>query len=112
MSELNIVQHAILERYTKAIFTHENYPGKILSSDSAELKEIKNEGIELKGKDTEYYKLSQESEFKELGIENTEDEYVVNYETGEVFNLTQKKTKSGKILYVYAKEYEREYAKK
>lgn len=99
-----MVQHAVLERYTKAILTHENYPGELLNSNSPELLEMKNAGIELKGPDTEYYKLTTNKGLKELAITDTDDEYIVNYETGEVFNLTQKKTKSGKLLYVYAKE--------
>ena len=103
-SELNMIQHAVLERYTKATLTHEAYPGILLDSDSAELADMKSLGIELKGKDTEYYKLTPSSGFKELGIRDEEDEYIVNYKTGEVFNFTEKKSKEGEILYVYAKE--------
>ena len=104
LSELNIIQHAVLERYTKATLTHEDYPGELLNSDSSELLEMKNVGIELKGTDTEYYKLTQDNGLTELGIKEAEDEYIVNYETGEVFNLTNKKTETGELLYVYAKE--------
>ena len=50
------------------------------------------------------YHLLQEEQLKELGIEDTDDEYVVDYVTGEVFNLTQKVTESGKSLYIYSKE--------
>ena len=39
-----------------------------------------------------------------LGITKSENEYIVNYETGEVINFTTKVTESGKPLYIYAKE--------
>lgn len=38
-----------------------------------------------------YYKLSKE-DLKEIGIENEDDEYIVNYKTGECFNLTKKRS--------------------
>ena len=38
-----------------------------------------------------------------LGIKKEEDTFIVNYKTGEVINETKKTTKSGKALYIYAK---------
>ena len=42
-------------------------------------------------------------DLSKLGITNTEDEYIINYERGEVINLTQIRTNSGEALYVCAK---------
>ena len=105
ISELKMVQHAALERYTKAVLTHERYPGTTCSNE--DLNAMTSLGIELKdvssNYSSNYYKITAENGFEELGIKNSEDEYIVNYITGEVFNLTKKKTESGELLYVYAK---------
>lgn len=49
-----------------------------------------------------YYKL-QKANLAELGLSNinNNDEYIVNYSTGEVFNITQKKAINGSALYIY-----------
>lgn len=104
-SELNMVQHAILERYTKAQLTKEELPG-IEINNIEEVKTIINEmdsEITLKGKENEYKKLNKE-ELEKLGITNSTDTYIVNYSTGEVINATIKNTDSGKALYIYSKE--------
>lgn len=108
ISELNMIQHAILERYTKEQLTKEALPGTEISR--AEVEEIiKNindksgENIVLKG--TEYKKLDR-SDLKNLGITDEEDTFIVNYKTGEVINVSKRVTKSGKALYVYSKESE------
>lgn len=36
-----------------------------------------------------YYRINNE-QFKELGITDIKDTYIVNYKTGEVYNETQK----------------------
>lgn len=52
-----------------------------------------------------YYLLSNENGgIKELNIKNTEDEYIVNYVTGEVINYTNLVTEDGKPVYVYSIE--------
>lgn len=108
ISELNMIQHAILERYTKAQLTKETLPGTEISK--AEVEEIiksindkSGENIVLKG--TEYKKLDK-SDLKNLGITDEEDTFIVNYKTGEVINVSKRVTKSGKALYVYSKESE------
>lgn len=108
ISELNMVQHAILERYTKAQLTKETLPGE--SIDISEVQTIINEintmsdqNIQLKG--TEYKKLSSD-DLISLGIKNGEDTFIVNYKTGEVINTSLKVTESGKALYTYGKENE------
>jgi hypothetical protein len=44
--------------------------------------------------------ISTEDEFKNLGITNNTDSYVVNYVTGEVMNITNPKNSSGEALYI------------
>lgn len=116
LSELGIVQNAILQRKTKADLTGENYPGETITEANINLEEtieeINNnrtsgeEEISRKDRDdSHYYFLSTENGgLEELGITNSEDAYIVNYETGEVINYTTKLTGTGKPLYIYAKE--------
>ncbi len=111
ISELDMVNHALLERKTKASLTHEEYPGTPYTDFSeintiiGEINSQNTEGVTVSLKDTaspENYYLLDKSALKELGITDTEDEYIVNYETGEVINKTQKVTPSGKALYMYS----------
>ena len=116
LSELGIVQNAILQRKTKADLTDEDYPGEIIIEANINLEEtieeINNnrasgeEEITKKDDDnSNYYFLSTENGgLEELGITNSEDAYIVNYETGEVINYTTKLTETGKPLYIYARE--------
>ena len=116
LSELGIVQNAILQRKTKADLTGENYPGETITEANINLEEtieeINNnrtsgeEEISRKDRDdSHYYFLSTENEgLEELGITNSEDAYIVNYETGEVINYTTKLTGTGRPLYIYADE--------
>lgn len=105
ISELNMVQHAILERYTKAQLTKEALPGRIIEKSEVQLiiNEINTssgENINLKG--TEYKQLDK-TDLTDLGITGETDIFIVNYKTGEVINKTSKVTKSGKALYIYSK---------
>ncbi len=105
ISELNMIQHAILERYTKAQLTKETLPGTDIKKEQVQniIDEIKNESkeqISLKG--TEYKRLDT-TDLSNLGIKKEKDTFIVNYKTGEVINETKKTTKSGKALYIYAK---------
>lgn len=104
IEELIMVQHAILERYTKSQLTKEALPGTQIEKQEVEaiISEINTttgEIIQLKG--TEYYRLN-ESNLKSLGItgEKAKDTYIVNYKTGEVINETIKVTKTNKALYI------------
>lgn len=105
ISELNIIQHAILERYTKAQLTKETLPGTNIEKAQVqtiidEINSISGESITLKG--TEYMQLNVE-DLENLGITKEEDTFIVNYKTGEVINSSKKVTKSGKALYIYSK---------
>ena len=116
LSELGMVQNAVLQRKTKAdLTTNEAYPGdKIdIATVNSVIAEINSqqteEDIELKdnseGKESNYYLLTTSNNgLNNLGITNSESEYIVNYETGEVINYTVKVTESGKPLYIYARE--------
>lgn len=116
LSELGIVQNAILQRKTKANLTNEDYPGETITEANVNLGETIEEindnrassEEEISRKDSDdshYYFLSTENGgLEELGITNSEDAYIVNYETGEVINYTTKLTGTGKPLYIYAKE--------
>ncbi len=100
-----MVQHALLERYTKSQLTKEELPGTNIEIEEVKkiIEEINNQtksNIELKGKDTEYKELSKQ-DLENLGITNEKDTFIVNYKTGEVINKTKKMTKSNKALYVY-----------
>ena len=119
-SELNMVQHAILETYTKYIET-----SKVIKNDDilvgtklndANIKtyyivksngkyyfKYDNEENKIELKDTNisnYYYLTTEEEFKKLGITNNTDKYIVNYITGEVMNITRLKDSSGNAIYI------------
>ncbi len=115
LSELGMVQNAVLQRKTKADLTDEAYPGdKVdIATVNSVIAEINSqqigENIKLKdnsaGKDNNYYLLTTSNNgLNNLGISKSENEYIVNYETGEVINFTTKVTESRKPLYIYAKE--------
>lgn len=104
-AELNMIQHALLERYTQAQITKETLPGNVI--EKTEVQTLINDinatsktSITLKG--TEYKQLDEKS-LEDLGIKGEKDIFIVNYKTGEVINKTQKTTKSGKALYIYSK---------
>lgn len=104
-SELSMIQHAILERYTKSQLTKEELPG--ITINISEVKVITDkmsldtgENITLKG---EEYKRLNKADLQELGITGEADSYIVNYSTGEVINETIKVTESKKALYIYSR---------
>lgn len=108
ISELNMIQHAILERYTKSKLTHEELPGTNIAKTEVEktiqeINNLANTNISLKGNDGNYKELSK-TDLENLGITDEKDIYIVNYKTGEVINKTQKVTNKGKALYVYSVE--------
>mgnify|MGYP005757284111 CR=1 FL=1 len=116
LSELGMIQNAVLQRKTKADITKETYPGQIITTAGINLEEViseinankasEEESVTRKDtNDAHYYVLSTTNGgLKDLGITNSEDAYIVNYGTGEVINYTTKLTKTGKPLYIYAKE--------
>lgn len=115
LSELGMVQNAVLQRKTKADLTNETYPGEKITTAGINLdtviaeinanvasgeKTVTRRDVE----DENYYYLSDSNNgLSDLGIDNSEDEYIVNYETGEVINYTTLVTGTGKPLYIYAR---------
>ncbi len=109
ISQLEMVQHALLERKTKADLTKEKETLPGTTADYTELQNLINEintmssaNITLRGNKEDYKELST-ADLKELGIEKETNTFIVNYKTGEVINKTQKVTKAGRALYTYAK---------
>ena len=101
-TELGIVQHAILERYTKASLTGESLPGTQATNEQIN-KMVSVIGNNKKDTNTSNYYVIDSTNASNLGITNIEYEYIVNYITGEVFNLTKETTSTGEPLYIYAK---------
>lgn len=116
LTEVMMVQNAILQRKTKVELTKGNYPGQKLTEIGMDIdvvisklnseKADKYEIIEKKDTNkSNYYLLSNSNGgIKELNIKDTEDEYIVNYVTGEVINYTNCVTKEGKPVYTYSIE--------
>lgn len=111
-TELKFVQQAVLQTYTKYTLTDDNdilvglqfsdFTG--LNEIIEQIEEKTNITIELKDNNANNYYLLDGASLHALGITNTEDEYIVNYTTGEVINKTKLVTsKSKEPLYIYGK---------
>ena len=112
LSELNKVQQIVLETEIKFKQLGNKTILKGEETTYAEANNILSSvGETAKGTsspnalDDEKYYILTKSDLEELGMEkiNNNDRYLVNYYTGEVFNITQKKTSQNEVLYVYAK---------
>lgn len=110
-SELTKIQQAILERYIKyKQFGNINelvgekleytYVQNLLNEYEIELKV---NSIDADDDEYKYYKLDKEG-LKTLGLSNihNNDEFIVNYSSGEVFNKSKKKATNGTVLYIEA----------
>lgn len=119
-TELYKIQQAVLENYVKykqlnqqrflkgdkITFDEANKEFKKLGfNESENLKVASYDGVDGTDPSLFYYKL-EKMHLKEMGLQNINEDYIyiVNYSSGEVFNITQKKSVSGTILYVYGKE--------
>ena len=103
-SELIMVKNAVLQRKTladTAKIDYEELPGTTINKSEVE-KIVREKNITLKGNDGDY-KLLNADELEKLGITNTEDEYIVNYQTGEVINK-DKFDMFDEALYIYSVE--------
>lgn len=104
-SELEMVQHAVLEQYTKYKTTKDSYYLLGNKMNIEDVKQIANEiGITLVTipntyDNSDYYRLDKAT-LQELGITKTNDEYIVNYISGEVINISKKKNSKNVPLYV------------
>lgn len=110
VSELQIVQHAVLEQYTKYKTTKDNVylVGNKITDEEAN--QIANEiGVVLVNipdiySNQDYYRLDKAS-LTAIGIQDSSDEYIINYISGEVINITQKKTSKDVPLYTKANSF-------
>ena len=105
-----MVSHAVFQRYTNYIKTNNNsfLIGQKLNND--EINQISSQlGVSLvlipssySEEIKAYYRLNPE-DLKQIGINDSQDTYIVNYLTGEAINETKKKTDTGKVLYTYSR---------
>lgn len=118
MSDLTKIQQVVMETYIKykqagnerilrgIKINHSEAETELRNVDSTEtLKIASYDGISDTDPGQFYYKL-QDWHLKELGLGNItdEDEYIVNYSTGEVFDITNTTTANGEKLYIYAND--------
>ncbi len=110
IAELEMVQHAILEQYTKYKVTKDSVylVGNKITNEEA--LSVANElGITLVNIPTtyfnkDYYRLDKAS-LTAIGIQDSKDEYIINYISGEVMNITVKKTSNNNPLYIKASNF-------
>ncbi|MBR3163440.1 MAG: hypothetical protein IKF17_05020 [Clostridia bacterium] len=101
-SELDMVQHACLERYTEYKLTKKS---SLLVGTQVEYSVAQNlastmghtSDFPAEGEGT-YYRLSS-ANLEDLGLKQSEDTYIVNYEKGIVMNETTNATATGIYLY-------------
>lgn len=111
LTEVEMVQHAALERYTKQVtLGNENFPGEEYTSKAeieADIDKIKSDTklSEILNNTTpgDYYFLDTTA-LKSLGVTDTEDSYIINYKLGIAINATVQLTEDGEPLYVYSKD--------
>lgn len=109
-AELEMVQHAILEQYTKYKTTKDSsylVGNKITDDEAARL--ASDMGVTLVNipstySNKDYYMLDKAS-LTAIGIRDSVDEYIVNYVSGEVINITQKKLSNDNPLYTKANSF-------
>lgn len=104
--ELHQIQQTVFENYIKYIQTkNEEYLVGTQCTNVSQLTQYENE-LDISFKDTagegykNYYYLDNDEALNKLGITGTKDRFIVNYKTGEVFNYTAKKNKTGEVLYI------------
>lgn len=109
-SELLMVQHAVLEQYTKFQTTKDTsyLVGEKITLSSAQTT-ANNLGVTLvtipdNYSNKDYYKLDKTA-LEKIGVTNTDDEFIINYISGEVLNLTTKKAGDGSALYITANSF-------
>lgn len=114
-TELQFVQQAVLQKYAKYKLTGDKsilpgnpYPDFTkLNEIISQINEKTKVTIVLKDENANNYYLLDKNSLQALGITNTEDEYIVNYTTGEVINKTRLSTfKSKEPLYIYGRSSE------
>lgn len=98
LTELDMVQHAVMERYTKYKLTNNenDLVGTRLAYSTA--KSVADEMKVNLPEQLTYYELN-DSDLKNLGLETSEFTYIVNYPNGIVMNSKEKIANNGEALY-------------
>ena len=110
ISDLEVIQQAILQQYSKYKLTKDNSNLLGIKCNLQEVQDIAtNLGINLVDipdnySNKEYYRLDMAA-LKHMKIDNITDEYIVNYISGEVINITVKRTSDNKPLYTKANSF-------
>lgn len=98
LTELDMVQHAVFERYSKyKLINDKSY----LVGTQITYSEAKSTADKMKvvlPENLAYYKLTP-TDLKSLGLEQSEYVYIVNYANGIVMNATEPETNTGEALY-------------
>ncbi len=108
--ELQMVQHAVLEQYTKYKTTRDSVYLVGTKITKEEASNFANEmGVTLANipdtySNKDYYKLDR-VDLEAIGIKDSTDEYVINYVSGEVMNITVKKSNNNSPLYTKANSF-------
>lgn len=105
MSEVGMVQHAVLQQYVKYNTTNNDIYILGTKIDKSIVTQVAQQmGIQLVSipdnyTNADYYKLTV-GDMEKLGFENVSDEFIVNYVSGEVINYTNKTDSKGNPVYV------------
>lgn len=105
MSEAGMVQHAVLEQYVKYKTTKNQMYLIGTKIDKNTVQQIATQmGISLVNipeeySNADYYKLTT-TDVAKLGFKNVKDEFIVNYVSGEVINITNKTDSKGNRVYI------------
>lgn len=94
LANLEVVKQAVYQQYEEYKMTEDAslLVGTIASeSEKRQLKDNTWILTTSSGNEDRYYKLTSK-DLEKIGIKGEKDEYIVNYKTGECFNLTQKRT--------------------
>lgn len=123
ISELNMLKQMLLENYTKYLTTKNDeyiWGTRItnisevqniveeINNKSVQQVDLKIKNYENNGDITQYYYKLNATELKKLGVtltdykETINEEFIVNYKSGEVINISQQITGDGTPLYTYA----------
>lgn len=103
--ELEMVQHAALEIYTKykTVGIESYIVGEELTKEQIPtiyFNFLNSTAFLTTAKKDEKYYLLNEEVLEEIGITNSSHTYIVNYGSGEVMNYDVQETASGKLLYM------------
>lgn len=102
LTNLQIVQHAIYERYEQYKITNDSslLIGSSVDKPSTSFNwEDDNIYWTATKADEKYYQVGK-TQLKALGVDNPDDTiYIINYKTQEVYDLTHQKTSTNKDLY-------------